>query len=164
MHKTVATEQLGYLSRGALRHEVVRRLLSEIFHGQVPAGARLVVQKLAARFGISSTPVREALVELEAVGLVRFVHNRGAVVKPFGPTELGEVFQIRRILETEAARAACDRIDAAALEDLRHQTAVLAGLSRGDEWSQRQMATDRELHRMIADACGSGRLRDEIDR
>ena len=164
MHERLATDQLDLLGRGALRHEVVERLLTEIFHGEVPAGTRLIVQKLAARFGISSTPVREALVELEAVGLVRFVHNRGAVVKPFGPTELGEVFQIRRILETEAARTACARIDGASLEDLREETAVLAGLSRGDESSEREMATDRRLHRMIADACGSGRLCDEIDR
>jgi DNA-binding GntR family transcriptional regulator len=125
---------------------------------------RLVVHKLADRFGISSTPVREALVELEAVGMVRFVHNRGAVVKPFGPTELREVFQIRRILESEATRTACGRIDAAALEDHRRETAVLAGLTRGDEASEREMATDRRLHRMIADACGSGRLYDEIER
>lgn len=138
--------------------------MTEVFHGAMPAGTRLIVQKLAARFGISSTPIREALVELESVGLVRFVHNRGALIKPFGPTELRELFQIRRILESEATRGACGRIDAAALEDLREETGVLAGLQRGEEWSEREMAADRALHRMIAAACGSTRLADEIER
>ena len=66
------------LPHGALRHQVVHRLLNAIFLGDLPSGTRLIVMKLAAHFGLSSTPVREALVELEAVGIIQFVHNRGA--------------------------------------------------------------------------------------
>lgn len=164
MYGPTATKPPGLLSRGALRHDVVHRLLSEIFHGDLPAGARLIVQKIAAQLGISATPVREALVELEAVGLVRFVHNRGAVVRSFGRDELRDLFEIRRILETEATRLACLRMDPAVLRTLREETAALAGRSRGPQWSGREMAADRKLHRMIAEACGSPRLSDEIER
>jgi DNA-binding GntR family transcriptional regulator len=164
MNKLQLAEPLGGPSRGALRHEVVKRLLAEIFRGDLPAGTRLIVQKLAVRFGISSTPVREALVELESVGMVRFVHNRGAVVKPFGPAELREVFLIRRILETEAARAACGRIDPEALQQLRSEMAALVALGGASQWADREMAADRRFHRLIAYACGSPRLAEEIDR
>lgn len=164
MHQVLVNAPLETLARGALRHEVVNRLLREIFLGRLPAGTRMIAQKLAARFGISSTPVREALLELEAVGLARFVHNRGAVVRPFGPTELGEVFQIRRILESEAVRTACGRIDPRGLEDLRRETDRLARSEAGDQWSELAMAADCKLHRVIAADCGSARLADEIAR
>lgn len=164
MYETLTVHPGEPLARGALRHEIVGRLVGEIFRGDLPAGARLVVQKLAARLGISATPVREALVELSAVGLVRFMHNRGAVVKPFGPTQLCEVFQIRRILETEAARTACGRIDPAVLVDLRRETAEMIGSDGGDQGAEQTMAADRKLHQTIAASCGSARLADEIQR
>ena len=118
-------DQMPVLSRTALRHEVVRRLLAAIFRGELTEGTRLVAQKLATRFGISTTPIREALLELEAVGVVEFPHNRGAVVKAFGPRQLREIYHLRRILETEATRCACGHLDPAALEDLRRETSGL---------------------------------------
>jgi len=60
-------------------------------------------------------------VELEAVGLIELCHNRGAVVKPFGPEQLRDFFHVRRILETEAARSACGRIQADSLAGLRRE-------------------------------------------
>lgn len=164
MSTTQTSDALDVLSRGGLRHEIVRRLLADIFHGDLPPGSRLVVQRLANRFAVSSTPVREALVELETIGLTRLVHNRGAVVKPFGPNELREVFQVRGILEAEATRAACGRIDATILEQLGKETAALVGQGTGTEWSEQEMASDRKLHRIIAEACGNARLGDEIER
>src|SRR4051812_22032295 len=89
------------LSPRALRHAVVKHLLHKIFVGRLPAGERLVVQKLSAEFGISSTPLRESLVELESVGVIEISHNRGATVMPFGRSELQEIYQLRRILENE---------------------------------------------------------------
>ncbi len=163
MTETTVTPPAYALSRGALRHEVVKRLMTEIFRGVVSAGTRLVVQKLAPRFGISSTPIREALLELEVLGLVRFAHYRGAVVKPFGPSQVREVYQMRRILESEAARTACSRIDPGTLDALRRETAELARGGGGD-WSERAMDADRKLHTLLAASCGSVRLGDEIGR
>jgi DNA-binding GntR family transcriptional regulator len=152
------------LSRGALRHELAKRLLAEIFQGELPAGARLIILNLAERFGLSSTPVREALLELEANGMVEFVHNRGAIVKPFGPDQLREIFHLRRILETEAARLACGRIDRARLVELRGQFAKMAGQPHGAKWLEREMLADRDLHAMICENCGSTRLMEDIFR
>lgn len=153
------------ISPRALRHQVVKHLAKQIFSGGLPTGSRLVVQKLSTRFGISSTPLREALVELEATGLVEFSHNRGAAVAPFGPNQLREIYQLRRILETEAAGAACGRIERGALERLRAEIQNQADQpSRSAKWSAAVMDTDLRLHALIAGHCASQRLAREIAR
>jgi DNA-binding GntR family transcriptional regulator len=164
MNPIESLQSLENQFQGALRHQVVRRLLSTIFLGDLPSGTRLIVMKLAAQFGLSSTPVREALVELEAVGIVRFEHNRGAIVKPFGPDELREIYQLRRILEVEAARTACGRIDRCELESVRGEMKKLLRARRDRQWVEREMATDRRLHELITSSCGSERLAQEIHR
>ncbi len=152
------------LSHGALRHQVVRRLLNSIFLGESPSGAQLRVMKLAAQYGLSSTPIREALVELESVGMISFVHNRGAIVNAFGPGQLREIYQLRRILEVEATCSACGRIDAGELESLRREMKLLLKAKHNLHWAEREMATDRRLHALIAASCGSKRLAQEIHR
>ncbi len=159
-----ALEPIPPFARGALRHEVMRRLLRAIFAGSLPAGTRLMVLKLAGRFGISSTPVREALVELDAIGMVEFVHNRGAVVAPFGPKELADIYQIRRILESEAARSATGRIPARELRMLQEETTALVPGAETAEWLDSAVAADRRLHELIASCCPNGRLSREIHR
>jgi DNA-binding GntR family transcriptional regulator len=152
------------LTQGALRHEVAKRLLAAIYRGQLPADTRLVVQKLAKQFGISATPVREALLELEVVGIIGSCHNRGAVVKPFGPEQLRDIYHLRRILEGEAARCACGRIDATLLEELKQDMLQLIGNNSEPGWSTAVMESDLQFHSLIANHCGNPRLRDEIRR
>ena len=96
-------------ARQALRHQVVRRLLLEIFRGTLPAGTRLITQKLSEQLGISATPLREALVELEAIGIVDISHNRGAVVATPSPEETRRVFEARRGIEGTILRLAIAR-------------------------------------------------------
>jgi len=152
-------------TRRALRHEVVRRLLLEIFRGNLPAGTRLITQKLSKQLGISATPLREALVELESIGMVEISHNRGAVAAAFGPAELRGIYQLRRVLETEAARCACGRINRevliASLEEMREYADCR---SKSAAWLQSVMAADARFHATIAVACDSPRLAREIDR
>jgi DNA-binding GntR family transcriptional regulator len=155
----------GPLAGNALRHDVVVRLMDSIFQGALPAGARMIIRKMAEQMGISATPIREALVELEGIGLVRFSHNRGAMVKPFGLQELRDIYHLRRILDSEAARCACGRIPRDRLTSLYcEMRQLLDGGNGGPEWSQKAMAADRELHDLIAAQCGNARLADELAR
>lgn len=157
-------ESNDLLSRGALRHELAKRLLIEIFSGRLPEGTRLVAMNLASRFGVSCTPVREALFELEANEVIEVVHNRGAIVKRFGPEELRGIFLIRRIIETEATRLACPRVDKSVLESLRQRLKELSKTRRTAQWFELELTTDRELHTMIAEQCGVARLATEFQR
>jgi len=161
-----AKETPGPFWRGALRHDVVKRLLMSIFQGELPADTRLAAKRLAEGLGISATPIREALVELEAVGLVELLHNRGALVKAFGQQQLREFFHVRRILETEATRCACQHFDPPSLEALSSQAKNLleADGHPADEWLARTISADRQLHEAIATRCGNARLAHEIHR
>ena len=97
-------------SRGHRRAALVQSLLADVFSGRVRAGDHLVTQELAERFGVSHTPVREALIALAGMGIIELLPNRGAIVRRVSRQEVREVCQVRRLLECEATRLACGRI------------------------------------------------------
>src|SRR3954462_1980357 len=103
---------------GLRRQAIVESLIADVFQGRLRAGTHLVTQELAERFGVSHTPVREALITLAGVGVIDLLPPRGAVGRRVTPHEVREVCQVRRALECEAARAACGRIDLAELHAL----------------------------------------------
>lgn len=86
--------------------QVSEKLRKEIYSGKVPAGAQLRQDDLAERYGVSRIPVREALRQLEAEGLVTFHPNRGAVVTSLSLDEVLEMLEIRIALECRALRLA----------------------------------------------------------
>src|SRR5437764_14936224 len=67
----------------------------EIITGRIPLGTRLRQEDLAARFGVSRTPIREALRQLQAIGLVEQLGHRGALVRSFSPDECRNIFLVR---------------------------------------------------------------------
>ncbi len=138
--------------------------MTGIFLGHFRSGQRLVVQNLSEYYQASPTPVREALVELASFGLVELMPNRGAVVQPFGPQEIREISQVRRLLEAEATRCACGRLPSADLSAVEEQLRRLEVLPRDQAWDQSARAVDTQLHGLIADHCGSRRLAAEIGR
>jgi DNA-binding GntR family transcriptional regulator len=141
-------------------------LLSEVFRGHLRPGQRLVAQELAQYFGVSQTPIREALIELAAIGIIDLLPNRGAVVRHVTAKDVREVYQVRRLLECEATRRACGRIDLAELH------ALIADLRRLLTASKQPLArfiaearsVDSRLHDLIAESCGNEFLAKELDR
>ncbi|MBN2296492.1 MAG: GntR family transcriptional regulator [Pirellulales bacterium] len=152
------------MPRNALRHEVTRRLLWAVFRGELPLGTRLVAQTLAKQFGISATPVREALLEMETIGMVEFPHNRGAVVKPWGRRQVREVYHLRRILESEATRCACGRINPETLNSIKAEMTELLQRDQNQAWTDDAMVVDQQLHNIIIKDCDNDRLMDEVNR
>jgi DNA-binding GntR family transcriptional regulator len=148
-----------------LRGQLVAQILGSIFAGEMRDGGRLIEEELAEKLGVSRTPIREALADLAAVGVIRLAPNRGAVVHPFGPAQLIEIYHVRRILEVEATRIAHDNIDPQALIDLRLETIALAGKeNHGPEWSEEALELDTRIHELISRSAGSERLAHEIGR
>jgi DNA-binding GntR family transcriptional regulator len=152
------------VARGNLRQQITSRLMTGIFLGRFQSGQRLIVQGLAEAYDASPTPVREALVELASFGLVDLLPNRGAIVQPFGPAEIREISQIRRLLESEATRCACGRIPADDLTGLEQELRRLEVLPHDQAWDDRARALDTRLHGLMAGSCGSRRLAAEIGR
>jgi DNA-binding GntR family transcriptional regulator len=95
------------LIAGSLRADIVR--------GELRSEEPLRQDEIAARFGVSKIPVREALIQLEAEGLVTFYPNRGAVVSRLSPAEVDEIFVMRVALETTALRRAIPQLTIANL-------------------------------------------------
>src|SRR5512141_542083 len=94
------------ISRSALSDQVKGRLLQAILDGRYPPGARIVETRVARELGTSQTPVREALRDLEALGLIETSAFRGARVRHPSAEELLEAFAVRAQLESLGARLA----------------------------------------------------------
>ncbi len=104
--------------RGLRRQAIVQSVLADVFEGRFCAGQHLVTQELARRFGVSHTPIREALIALAGIGIIDLLPNRGAIVRRVTAKDVREICQVRRALECEAVRHACGRIDLAQLDAL----------------------------------------------
>ncbi|MBN9518425.1 GntR family transcriptional regulator [bacterium] len=149
---------------GRRRQSVVRSVLTDVFQGKLRAGERLVTQALADRFGVSHTPIREALVELAGIGVVDLLPNRGAVVRKVTAKDVREVCQVRRSLECLATRQACGRIDPAALAGIGAETDGLTAAPATADTVTTARDVDDRLHDLIASSCGNGFLRAELAR
>lgn len=161
------------IDHGQRRKVVVEQLLADIFQGKVQAGERLVIQSLAARFGVSQSPIREALVTLEGIGIIDIEANRGAVVRRVTETDVKEVCEVRRALECAAVRAACGRIDLAELNDVaeafraasvKRSSSRKRGPAALKKDIDKARTLDSRLHDLIADSCGNRFLSRELGR
>ena len=101
-----------------LKDTVYQQLRDDIVSGALPPGAVLREAELAPRFGVSKTPLRDALVRLQKDGFVAIPPYRSAVVVGYSRTDLREIYELRELLEGACARQAAFRISADALADL----------------------------------------------
>ena len=133
--------------REAIQHAIVT--------GALAPGERLRAEALAHRFGTSRTPVREALLSLEAEGLVAIAPHRGAVVRAFDAADLVELYELRAVIEPyAAARAQLASSSASVASSMR--CAARAGAC-GDDVDE-QIALNEAFHRLVIGAAGSPRL------
>jgi DNA-binding GntR family transcriptional regulator len=128
-----------------------------ILDGRLGPGERLKEEELARELGISRTPVREALLLLQAEGLVDAAPNRGATVRAHGPEDLDDLYQLRALLEGYAARRAASRISPEAVDQLRASCDRFEGL-RSDTELRELVRENMFFHGTILEVAGSARL------
>ena len=162
-------------TRGLSRaDDLAHELQAEIITGRIPLGTRLRQEDLAARFGVSRTPVREALRQLQALGLVEQLGHRGALVRQFSAEECRNVYLVRAELEGLAAERASGRLTGYDRSDIEAAQALLrtgftrygalaAGDDRGraivcEQWSQ----ANELYHNVILAAASCPPLRDTV--
>lgn len=151
---------------GLRRQAIVAALLSDVFHGRRRAGEHLVTQDLADQFQVSHTPIREALIALAGMGVIDLVPNRGAVVRKVTASEIKDICQFRSLLECQAVRLACGRVN---LKKLRELESVLRRLVNskkdlGASFIRQARAVDTCLHDVIAESCNNRFLAEAIQR
>ena len=106
------------IPRPMLRDQVKDVVLERIARGHYRPGERLVETAIARELGVSQAPVREALRDLDQLGLVVYEPNRGCSVRRVSPAELRDAFPVRAALEALASRLAAPRITEAELARL----------------------------------------------
>src|SRR3989304_10124904 len=98
---------------------LVEKLRDEILQGELIPGQYLRLEELATRFEVSTMPVREALSDLEAEGLVTIFPHRGTIVTELSADDLVDIYDIRATLEAMAARLAVPRLTATTIDQLK---------------------------------------------
>lgn len=126
-----------------------QRLLENIRTGELGPGARLRETELAERLGVSRTPVREAIRQLEADGLVVHVPRFGATVRSLDYAEIMELYEMRVVLEGTAARYAARSASEAELAEL---AAINADMARSADDPLAVFNLNREFHLTLLDA------------
>ncbi|MFH0751893.1 MAG: GntR family transcriptional regulator [Chloroflexota bacterium] len=145
------------ISRSVLSDQVKDRLLQAILDGRYPPGARIVETRVARELGTSQAPVREALRDLEALGVVETTAFRGARVRRPSADELLEAFAIRAELESLGARLAIPRITDDDLEELAGYIAEMqAAADTGD--THAEATADALFHGRIVEMAGNSTL------
>jgi DNA-binding GntR family transcriptional regulator len=138
--------------------DVYSQLLSLIVDGHVAAEQPLGIDSLAREFGVSSSPVREALARLESTGLVRRVALRGYRVAPvLSAEEFSELMEARLVIEPVAAGAASTVPSAEFLRDLRESIDDLERAPKGDHFDSFRdyLEADHAFHRLIFENAGN---------
>ncbi len=125
------------------------RLHADILSNQLPPGYQATEPEIAARLGMSRTPVREALIKLEAEGLVELIPRHGARILPISTRDMEEIYEVLSVLEPQAAAALARRkLPPESLGPLRQTvTDMRAALKDGD--LDRWAAADDAFHRTL---------------
>jgi DNA-binding GntR family transcriptional regulator len=157
---------VGSLAPSSLTDEIVLRLEKAILEGVYPPGTHLLQDELCEQFGVSRTPVRQALRDLQARNLVVLVPNRGATVRVPSRRDAQEVYAVRAELEGYAAELAAARADSRLELELAGVEARVGHLaSRLQPFAEAELSAVVEVqlaagdfHRVLQRACGNERL------
>lgn len=137
-----------------LSTSIKRILVDRIVKGDLVPGERIVESRLAKELSISQSPVREALRDLAAIGLVEIESRRGARVRQPSAKELRDVSEVRSEIDAMAARLAAKRLDDDTIDELRAAHRTMTHCLEDRDYVG-MTAADAEFHRVIARASGN---------
>ena len=145
----------GRLEIASVVDQVYGVIRERILTGDLPRGARVHQEDVAADLGVSRTPVREALRRLAAEGLIEMRTNRGARVTDLEPDDMRQPYEARLVIEPGAARLAAQRELPKARARMRR---AVAAQRRAIPDVPRTFAANREFHIALAEASGNAFL------
>lgn len=149
-------------STRSLHMRLADELRSAIVSGELKPDSLHSLNDLAEKLDVSRTSVREALIILAGQGMVQFERSRGVRILQTSTHDIGEVFQLRLLLEVPAARRATTRMTPTLLRDLRTAIQGMRTAVAADDvetlWKH-----DRQFHWIILSATGNRRLADYVD-
>ena len=149
---------IGPLTKAvSLRETVTQILRAAIISGEMAPGEVYSAPALGARFGVSATPVREAMVDLSREGLVQTVPNKGFRVTAVSEAELDDIAALRMLIEPPTVRQVTPRIPEEAIPELRELAqAIVDHAAAGDLITYTE--ADRRFHLAILEYSANQRL------
>ena len=142
----------------SLSDMVYHHVYTDITEGRYRAGDLLIEMKIAEELGVSRTPVREALKQLEREDLVISLPNRGVMVRDITAEDISDIYTIRALLEGQAAYWAAERITREQL-DAMTETLLLIKLYTQRNDVEHLVRLDTAFHEIIYEACRSSAIR-----
>jgi DNA-binding GntR family transcriptional regulator len=140
-----------------LRERIYRKIRDDITYGRILPGERLVESRVAEEFKASRAPIREALRQLESEGLTKFERNKGITVVKLSIMEVNEIYDIRLLLESYAARLSAEKAlkkHVTYLRDLNKKLKVAARKSDLISW----LRNTNSFHDFFSENCGNSNL------
>ncbi|MCK9408855.1 MAG: GntR family transcriptional regulator [Bacteriovoracaceae bacterium] len=142
-----------------LRDRIASSIRNAIIDGRMLPGTRLTEQELVSMLGVSRTPLREALLLLDAEGFVNVLPRKGAVVSAITKEDVEEIYGAKSILETAAAKLACEKISYETIESLSELTNEMEAAMNDERKDYRTMLNlNSEFHQLLSDAGGNKRI------
>lgn len=138
----------------SLRGRVYKKLREDILSGVYKENEELKETTIGQELGVSRTPVREALRQLELEGLVTLIPNKGAYVTGITSKDIHDIYTIRSYLEGLCAKWACEHITDAQIEALEEILYLSDFHARRSHYKQ-LVELDNKFHELIYSACGS---------
>lgn len=153
------TEAIRPNARATMAEQIYRELRAAIWIGALGPGDKLVIDRLAKRFDVSITPVREAIRRLQLEGLVTDVPYRGVRVARASESELRELFAIRGVMEGFAIVSGLGKFSTSVIDELQHfvDRRLQVAVDTGDVRGYRRL--NESLHERILDTAATGKLR-----
>jgi DNA-binding GntR family transcriptional regulator len=143
--------------RRALREDVREAIVSAIIQGEFAPGARIVETRVARQLGVSQSTVREALREIEQLGMIVSTPNRGVVVRPLTQRDVLEMYEMRALLEGHAAGLASEKASDADIAQLASMVDEMVQLGEAGEVRE-MIARDVAFHSRICCLADNGLL------
>jgi DNA-binding GntR family transcriptional regulator len=162
-HRENSPVHIAAIRADSLREQVSRALEAALVAGELQPGVLYSAPGLAEQFGVSATPVREAMLDLVKDGFVEVVRNKGFRVLEISESDLDQISQIRRLLEVPTTAMAAAALTPANFEMLTRLADEITGAaSRGD--LIRYLDADRRFHVELIGTLGNSRLTELVDR
>lgn len=136
-------------SLASLRGRIFTQLQNDILNGKYQEGDSLIETKLSEELGVSRTPIREALRQLELEGLVQSIPNKGAIVKGISAQDIQDIYTIRMMIEGLAARWAAEKITEEELEELKEVVELEEFYTMKNDAGHHLQKFDSRFHEII---------------
>jgi DNA-binding GntR family transcriptional regulator len=145
--------------------KIYNMIIKEIVTGKFFPGQRLIERELIEKYGMSKTPIREALYKLEENGVVTYELNKGFSIVKVSRCDVEEIYELREVLEGLAVKKVAGKLDLTLTQDKN----IIENFRLSEECLknndiQKYSILDVEFHNLLADMSGNGRLKSMLNK